>query len=65
MNRLNRTARKSLIIQIIPKEEYTMRSKRIVLHDEEKLSRVNPETISILQKFKVDMTMRNLSPRTR
>ena len=41
-----------------------MRSKRIVLHDEEKLSRVNPETISILQKFKVDMTMRNLSPRT-
>ena len=34
------------------------------MHDEEKLSRVNPETISILQKFKVDMTMRNLSPRT-
>ena len=41
-----------------------MRSKRIVLHDEEKLSRVNPESISILKKFQIDMTMRNLSPRT-
>lgn len=41
-----------------------MRSKRIVLHDEEKLTRVNPETLKIFQRYKVDMTMRNLSPRT-
>lgn len=41
-----------------------MRSKRIVLHDKEKLTRVNPESISILKKFQIDMTMRNLSPRT-
>lgn len=41
-----------------------MRSKRIVLHDESKLLQVNPETKSIMQKFKIDMTMRNLSPKT-
>ena len=41
-----------------------MRSKRIVLHDEEKLKRINPETLKIFQRYKVDMTMRNLSPRT-
>ena len=41
-----------------------MRSKRIVLHDEEKLKRVNPETLNIFERYKIDMTMRNLSPRT-
>lgn len=41
-----------------------MRSKRIVLHNEEKLKRINPETLKIFQRYKVDMTMRNLSPRT-
>ena len=41
-----------------------MRSKRIVLHDEEKLKRINDETKKIYQRYKVDMTMRNLSPRT-
>lgn len=41
-----------------------MRSKRIVLHDEEKLKRINEETKRIYQRYKVDMTMRNLSPRT-
>ena len=41
-----------------------MRSKRIVLHDEEKLKRINPETLKIFQRYMVDMTMRNLSPRT-
>lgn len=41
-----------------------MRSKRIVLHDEEKLAQVNPETQSIMQRYKIDMCMRNLSPRT-
>lgn len=41
-----------------------MRSKRIVLHDEEKLSKINPETAQIMQRYKIDMSMRNLSPRT-
>ena len=41
-----------------------MRSKRIVLHDKEKLQKINPETLMIFQRYKVDMTMRNLSPRT-
>lgn len=41
-----------------------MRSKRIVLHDSEKLARINEDTLNIFKKYKVDMTMRNLSPRT-
>lgn len=41
-----------------------MRSKRIVLHDKEKLAQVNPETMKIMQRYMVDMSMRNLSPRT-
>lgn len=41
-----------------------MRSKRIVLHNEEKLSKINPETAQIMQRYKIDMSMRNLSPRT-
>lgn len=41
-----------------------MRSKRIVLHDENKLNKINPDTVSIMQKYKVDMCMRNLSERT-
>lgn len=41
-----------------------MRSKRIVLHDAEKLRHINPETQAIMQKYKIDMSMRNLSPRT-
>lgn len=41
-----------------------MRSKRIVLHDEEKLKNINPETAQIMQRYKIDMSMRNLSPRT-
>ena len=41
-----------------------MRSKRIVLHDAEKLTKINPETAQIMQRYKIDMTMRNLSPRT-
>lgn len=41
-----------------------MRSKRILLHDEAKLKQVNPETLSIMNKYKIDMSMRNLSPRT-
>lgn len=41
-----------------------MRSKRILLHDETKLKQVNPETLSIMNKYKIDMSMRNLSQRT-
>lgn len=41
-----------------------MRSKRIVLHDEQKLNKINPDTVSIMQKYKVDMCMRNLSAKT-
>lgn len=41
-----------------------MRSKRILLHDEEKLKNVNPETLQIMERYKMDMVMRNLSPRT-
>lgn len=41
-----------------------MRSKRIVLHDAEKLTKINPETAQIMQRYKIDMSMRNLSPRT-
>ena len=41
-----------------------MRSKRILLHDEEKLKNVNPETLKIMERYKIDMVMRNLSPRT-
>ena len=38
-----------------------MLSKRIVLHDEEKLKQVNPESLKILDRYKIDMMMRNLS----
>ena len=41
-----------------------MRSKRILLRDDAKLSQINTETKSILQKYKIDMSMRNLSERT-
>lgn len=41
-----------------------MRSKRILLRDETKLQQVNPETINILGKYKIDMSMRNLSEKT-
>jgi len=40
------------------------KSKRIVLHDEDKLRQVNPNTLSLLEKYKVDMMMRNLSQKT-
>lgn len=41
-----------------------MRSKRIVLHDEEKLKKINSETAQIMQKYKIDMSMRNMSPKS-
>lgn len=41
-----------------------MRSKRIMLHDAEKLSKVNEESLKLLQRYRVDMAMRNLSEGT-
>ena len=41
-----------------------MKSKRINLYDEYKIQQVNPETLDILKRYKVDMCMRNLSPAT-
>ena len=41
-----------------------MKSKRINLYDEYKIQKVNPETMDILKRYKVDMCMRNLSPAT-
>lgn len=40
------------------------RSKRIVLYDEEKLNNINQETQKLMQKYKIDMALRELSPKT-
>lgn len=40
------------------------RSKRIVLYDEEKLSKINPDTLSLIKKYKMDMELRELSERS-
>lgn len=37
------------------------RSKRINMHDEEKLKNINPETLKLFQKYQVDMSIRDLS----
>ena len=37
---------------------------RILLHDEEKIKKINPESITIYERYKIDMVMRNLSERT-
>lgn len=39
-------------------------SKKIKFYDKEKLDRVNPETIKLWNKYKIDMTLRELSPGT-
>ena len=44
--------------------ERNKRSKRIEMHDEEKLEKVNEETKILMQKYKVDMSLRDLSPKT-
>ena len=41
-----------------------MISKRILLYDKDKYSKVNPETLQILERYKIDMVMRNLSKGT-
>lgn len=38
-----------------------MRSKKINLYDANKIKLVNPETMQIFQRYKIDMSMRNLS----
>ena len=38
------------------------RSKRINLYDEEKLKQVNPENMKLLEKYQIDMSIRDLSP---
>ena len=40
------------------------RSKRIVLHNEEKLKQINPETQKLMQKYKIDISLRDLSPKS-
>ena len=41
-----------------------MKSKRIMLFDKEKLEKINPETKKIMERYKIDMCMRNLSDQT-
>lgn len=40
------------------------RSKRICMYDEEKLKNINPETLKLFEKYKVDMSIRDLSENT-
>ena len=40
------------------------RSKRIVLSDPEKLAKVCPETLSLMKKYEIDMSLRELSEKT-
>ncbi len=40
------------------------RSKRINLMDNEKLKQVNPETLELYRKYEMDMTIRELSPKS-
>ncbi len=40
------------------------RSKRINLHNEEKLKQINPDTLKLTQKYKIDMSLRELSDKT-
>lgn len=40
------------------------RSKRIVLFDKNKLEQVNSETLSLMKKYKIDMSLRELSEKT-
>ena len=44
--------------------ERNKRSKRIEMHDNDKLEKVNEETKMLMQKYKVDMSLRDLSPKT-
>lgn len=45
-------------------DEVAERSKRLIFHNQEKLQNVNAETLKLLQKYKVDMSLRDLSENT-
>lgn len=40
------------------------RSKRIVMYDQNKLEKINPETLQLLNKYRMDMELRELSERS-
>lgn len=40
------------------------RSKRIYLYDDEKISKINSETLKLYSKYKIDMSIRDLSQKT-
>lgn len=40
------------------------RSKRILFHDNNKISQINPENQKLMQKYEIDMSLRELSPKT-
>lgn len=44
--------------------ERNKRSKRIEMHDQDKLEKINEETKILMQKYKVDMSLRDLSETT-
>lgn len=41
-----------------------MRSNRIILHDETKITMIHPESLKLIERYKIDMMMRNLSDKT-
>jgi integrase len=41
-----------------------VRSKPIILRDDKKIKLINPETLKLYQKYKIDMSIRELSPKT-
>lgn len=40
------------------------RSKRILFHDDDKISKINPENLKLMQKYEIDMSLRELSSKT-
>lgn len=40
------------------------KSKRIQVHDDEILSKINSETMKLWNKYKIDMSLRELSEKT-
>lgn len=44
--------------------EMSERSKRICMYDKEKIKHINPETLKLFQKYQIDMSIRDLSPKS-
>lgn len=40
------------------------RSKRILMYDKDKAENINPETLKLFKKYQIDMSLRELSPKT-